>query len=349
MENDIRLNVSLLRQRVPNLTSAARNVGLRSATVSNLCTGKIPVGRAEVRTLVALAELANCSLDELILFGERFEMIETGIKTLDLFAPLAKGGTAGVVARPQMGQLVILAELFHRLKKQGYATVLLKPEGNHPEIEDVTEDADQVCGTVEEAFRHISKIGSARDIVLATDRSYVLNNEIYNLQDRLHEVGVLSLTTLLIDLKGEAVDEQMPYGPLETLWQLDADMSARHIYPAVNPVYSTSEIIEGSAADPLHQSIGQKAKRLMRRYKELRFLVQAHGQDRLPASETQTYRRGERLEAYLTQPLYVAEPFTGKKGVTVSLQETLQDVQRILEGAADGNDTEQFMYIGRLQ
>ena len=90
MEN-IRLNVSLLRRRVPNLTSAARDVGLRPATVSNLCTGKIPVGRAEVRTMVALAELAQCSLDELILRGENVEMIETKIKTLDLFAPIVKG------------------------------------------------------------------------------------------------------------------------------------------------------------------------------------------------------------------------------------------------------------------
>ena len=106
MEN-IRLNVPLLRRRVPNLTSAAREVGLRPATVSNLCTGKIPVGRAEVRTIVALAELAQCSLDELILRGENVEMIETKIKTLDLFAPIVKGGTVGLVARPGMGQLVV--------------------------------------------------------------------------------------------------------------------------------------------------------------------------------------------------------------------------------------------------
>ncbi|VTR26894.1 Uncharacterised protein [Actinobacillus pleuropneumoniae] len=67
--DNLKLNVSLLRQRVPNLTSAAKSVGLRPATVSNLCTGKIPVGRAEVRTIAALAALAKCSLDELILRG----------------------------------------------------------------------------------------------------------------------------------------------------------------------------------------------------------------------------------------------------------------------------------------
>jgi F-type H+/Na+-transporting ATPase subunit beta len=347
--DNLKLNVQLLRQRVPNLTSAARAVGLRSATVSNLCTGKIPVGRAEVRTLVALASLAGCSLDELILIGERFDMIETGIKTLDLFAPLAKGGTAGLVARPKMGQLVVLAELLYLLKKQGYATVLLKPEGHHPEIDDVTDDVEHVCSSVEEAFSRIQEIGTARDVVLATDRSHVVSNEIYRLQDRLHQAGVGSLTTILLDLKGEAVDENLPFGPLETLWQFDADLAVRHVYPAVNPILSTSEIIEGSFADALHQSVGQKAKRLLRRYKELRFLVQAHGLDGLPASETQTYLRGERLEAYLTQPLYVAAAFTGMDGVSVSLTETLHDVQRILEGALDQVETSELMNIGRLQ
>ena len=62
MKDHLRLNVSLLRKRVPNLTSAAKTVGLRAATVSNLCTGKISVGRAEVKTIVTLANLANCTL-----------------------------------------------------------------------------------------------------------------------------------------------------------------------------------------------------------------------------------------------------------------------------------------------
>ncbi|WP_442602827.1 ATP synthase beta subunit C-terminal domain-containing protein [Paenibacillus sp. KN14-4R] len=345
---DIRLNVPLLRKRVPNLTSAARSVGLRAATVSNLCTGKIPVGRAEVRTLVSLASLANCSLDELILIGERIEMIETGIKTLDLFAPLAKGGNIGLVARPMMGQLVILAELFYRLKRQGFATVLLMPEGDHRGMEDVTGEADLRCDSVDEVFAEVKKLGDTVDVVLAADRSHVLNNNIYELQDRLHAAGITSLTTFLVDLQGEAVDEEQPYGPLETLWQLDADMAARRYFPAVNPVQSTSEIIESTNVDAQHQLIRQKAKKLLRRYKELRFLVQVQGRDRLPASEVQTFLRGERLEAYLTQPFYVAAPVTGKAGVSVSLQETIQDVQQILDGALDQREVDEIMYLGRL-
>ncbi len=347
MEN-IRLNVPLLRRRVPNLTSAARDVGLRPATVSNLCTGKIPVGRAEVRTIVALAELAQCSLDELILKGENVEMIETKIKTLDLFAPVVKGGTIGLVARPGMGQLVVLAELFYRFKKEGYATVLLKPEGHHPEIDDVIADVDFVAENIEKAFEEMSVFGKNKEIIFVSDRSHVLTGEIYELQEKLHDVHIKTVTTFLLDLKGASVDEDLPYGPLETLWQFDMDLAARHRYPAVNPIYSTSSVLEGAHLDQTHLSIQQKAQKLLRRYRELRSLVNVKGINGIPASEIETFHRGERLEAYLTQPFYVAEEFTGIKGEEVSLKDTLSDVKKILDGVVDSKDIGSLNFIGTI-
>jgi len=345
---DIRLNVSLLRRRVPNLTTAARSVGLRPATVSNLCTGKIPVGRAEVRTLVALADLAECSLDELLIRGEKIEMIETGIKTLDVFAPLAKGGTVGLVARPGMGQLVVLAELFHRLRNNDFTTVLLLPEGDHLGVNDVLDEIQIKVKTIKEAYDEIAKLGMTKEIVFAADRSHVITGDIQNLQEKLHSIGIDSVTTVLVDLKGEVVDEDVPFGPLETLWQFDADLTARHHYPAINPVYSTSSVLEGAHLDQTHFTIQQRAKKLLRRYRELRSLVTVHGLEKLPETEVQTYKRGERLEAYLTQPFYVAEAFTGKKGESISLQDTLLDIRKILDGSTDSNDVSELAYIGKL-
>lgn len=346
--DDIRLNVSLLRRRVPNLTTAAKSVGLRPATVSNLCTGKIPVGRSEVRTLVALADLAECSLDELIIRGEKVEMIETGIKTLDLFAPLAKGGTVGLVARPGMGQLVLLAEMLHRLKTSGYATILLKPEGEHPEVNDIMDEIQMVAYTIEDAYEEIAKLGKDQDIAFAADRSHVVSGEIQDLQERLQNIGIDSVTTFLVDLKGDVVDEDLPFGPLETLWQFDADLTARHHFPAVNPIFSTSSVLEGAHLDQSHLTIQQRAKKVLRRYRELRSLVSIHGIDKLPNSEIQTFKRGERLEAYLTQPFYVAEAFTGKKGETISLTDTLNDIRKILDGVTDSIVVDSLTYIGRL-
>ncbi|MGM7683440.1 ATP synthase beta subunit C-terminal domain-containing protein [Cytobacillus sp. Hm23] len=347
MEN-LRLNVTLLRRRVPNLTSAAKSVGLRPATVSNLCTGKIPVGRSEVRTLVALASLAECSLDELILRGEKVNMVETGIKALDLFAPLTKGGTIGLVARPGMGQLVVIAEMLERLKKEGYYSIMLKPEGEHPEINDIEKIVDLVINSIDDAYEKMVSIGKTKEITFVSDRSHVISGEIHRLQERLHDVGVESVTTFLVDLKGEAVDEDLPYGPLETLWQFDADLAARRKFPAVNPIFSTSSVLEGAHIDQTHLTIQQRARKLLRRYRELRSIVNIKGAKSLPVSEVQTYKRGERLEAYLTQPFYVAESYSGQKGMTVSLQDTLSDVRKILDGSFDSVDVEKMNYVGKL-
>lgn len=347
--DNLRLNVALLRRKVPNLTSAAKNVGLRPATVSNLCTGKIPVGRSEVRTLVALATLAECTLDELIIRGERVEMMETGIKTLDLFAPLAKGGTVGLVARYGMGQLVVLAEMFHRLRKAGFTTVLLNPEGEYPEVEDILSEMDYVTSTKEDAYDIMASQGKTKNIAFAADRSNVLTGDIQSLQQRLEDIGIDSVTTFLVDLRGEAVDEDLPYGPLETLWQFDADLAARRIYPAVNPIYSTSSVLEGAHVDQQHLTIQQKAQKLLRRYRELRSIVQINGLPKLPEAEQATFHRGERLEAYLSQPFYVAEEFTGVKGENVKLTETLEDVRKILEGTYDSADIEKLTYKGKLK
>jgi F-type H+/Na+-transporting ATPase subunit beta len=346
--DNLRLNVSLLRRRVPNITSAAKSIGLRPATVSNLCTGKIPIERAEVRTLVALASLAKCSLDELILRGETVEMIETKIKTLDLFAPIARGGTVGFVARPGMGQLVVLGELFHRLKKEGYSIILLQPEANHPELNDIITEVDIVVTSIEKAFEQTINLGKNNDVILTADRSHVLTGEIYKLQEQLHDANIQTVTTFLLDLKGEVVDEDLPYGPLETIWHFDADLTARHRFPAVNPIYSTSSVLEGAHLDQNHLFIQQRAQKLLRRYRELRSLVNVKGLNGIPSSELESYNRGERLEAYLTQPFYVAEAFTGIKGKSVDLNDTLLDVRRILDGAADSEELKSLDYIGKL-
>ena len=94
--------------------------------------------------------------------------------------------------------------------------------------------------------------------------------------------------------------------------------------------------------------IQQKALKLLRRYRELRSLVNVSGIERIPASELQTYQRGERLEAYLTQPFYVAEPFTKQQGLSVTLHETLNDIKEILNGAVDSKEVPELEFIGKL-
>lgn len=355
MNDELQLNVSLLRRRIPNLTTAARAAGLRPATVSNLCTGKIPVGRAEVRTLAILASLANCSIDELIIRGSGATMIETGVKVLDLLAPVVRGGTVGLVASYGMGQLVMLAELFNRVKRRGYTTILWEPLYEDEDkfqikngIADVLPQSDFICGSMEEVFERVATLRSEHDVILGADRATVISGELQVLRERLNEAGARPLTVALVDTRFNAPDEDVPYGPLDTLLRFDADLTSRGFFPAVDPVVSTSTVLEGAQLEATHLMIQQRARKLLRRYRELRFLVDNQGLEKLPETDVQTYHRGKRLEAFLTQPFYVAEPYTKKLGEWLSLQETLDSVRRIMDGAADEIEPDKLFFIGNL-
>ena len=346
MADDLQLNVPLLRRRVPNLTVAAKATGLRAATVSDLCTGKIPLGRAEVRTLVALADLAGCTLDELVVRGAGVEMIETGIKVLDLFAPLVRGGSAGLVARQGIGQMVVLAELIRRLRTRGFATVAWLPGDADRFMQETAAEAEAAAHSLDEVHRLIDAVRPDREVLVAADRATVLSGELEELRERLHEPGALPVTFALVDARGESPDEDVPYGPLETLWRFDTDLFARQVYPAVDPVASASTFLEGGHAEATHLTVQQRARKLLRRYRDLHALVRVSGMERLPAGELQTFRRGERLEAFLTQPLYVAEPFTQLPGQWVAPRETIESVRRILDGAADDLDPGALRFRG---
>ncbi len=346
MEN-LKLNVDLLRKRVPNLTVAARSVGLRPATVSNLCTGKIPLERAEVRTLVRLASLANCKLDDLIIQRGGEKMIETGIKTLDLFAPLVREGKTGLVARPGMGQLVLLAELFYRLKKQGFRSLFLAEDSN-TSIADALAEADFYSTSADDIFARIKEYQPS-DIILGVDRRIYLSEDFYQLEDHLFENGIKNITFAVVDTSGEAVDEELPYGPLETLWEFDMELAAKQAYPAVNPLTSISTVLEEINLDSGHMEVQQQARKILRRSKELTYLVEQRGKNNLSEADKITFERGKKLEAYLTQPLFVAEDFSGQRGQSVALSETLENVKAILDGKTDEITADELKYIGSLQ
>ncbi|RXJ00660.1 hypothetical protein DS745_11405 [Anaerobacillus alkaliphilus] len=348
MNDDLKLNVPLLKRLVPNLTVAAKLAGLRPATVSNLCTGKIPIGRAEVKTLVALATIADCTLDELIIRETGTEMIETGIKVVDLFAPIVRGGTVGLVARPGMGQLVLMGELFFRMKKLNYTTLFLLGNDETQGIDDVVEHSDFCTSSLEELLSKLKGLQAEQEIILGLDRKMLLSGDFFDISDQLRKVTALPITFILVDTLGNAVDENSPYGPLETILRFDMDLVSRRMYPAIDPTLSTSTIIEGAHIDSPHFTIQQRARKLLRRYRELRFIVLEWGIEKLTESDLNVYHRGQRLEAFFTQPFYVAESITKKQGEWISMQETFDSITRILDGAYDDVLVDNLKYIGSL-
>jgi len=345
---EIHLNVPLLRRRVPNLTVAARAVGLRSATVSDLTTGKIPLGKATVRTLVALADLAGCTLDELVIRGGAVEMIETGIRVLDTFAPMVRGGTVGLVARQGSGQTVVLQELVRRFRQKGFATMAWLNGEAHPLMKEVAGETEASACRMSELQALIEAQLAQRDVLVAADRSVVLTGELETLRERVAQAGLHRVSFALVDVSGDSPDEDAPFGPLDTLWRFDVELAARRIFPAVDPVLSTSTLLEGAQLDPAHLLVQQRARKLFRRYQELKALARAVGEEKIPAAEVRTYYRGQRLEMFMSQHLYVAEPYTKQPGQWISLAEALDDIRRILDGAADEIALEDLRSVGRL-
>jgi F-type H+-transporting ATPase subunit beta len=348
MRDNLQLNVSLLRRRVPNLTTMAKSVGLRAATVSNLCTGKTPIGKAEVGTLVTLAKLAGCSLDELIIQKDNIKLIETGIKVIDLFAPIVQGGIIGLVACPGSGQMALAAELCYRMKINKFKTIFWKPVTEDWRLKGIVNQADTVCPTIEDVYKDIVSFHSNNELFLIADREVVIKGELMNLQKRLELLTSLSLTILLVDILGEAIGEDIPYGPMDTLLKFDINLSKRNIYPSVDPVYSISTMSEGSMLEPNHLNAQLRAKKVLRRYRELSVLVNLYGIEGLSETDEVTYNRGKRLEAYLSQPQYVVEEVTGKSGKWVKLNDTLGDIIRLLNGSYDHLSVNELSYNGSL-
>ena len=99
------------------------------------------------------------------------------------------------------------------------------------------------------------------DILLITDKSYVVSGQLLDLQEKMITERIKNVTTILLDLSGEVVDEDIPFGPLETVWQLDADLAARHLYPAIQPITSTSSLVEGVDVDQRHFNLRGSERR----------------------------------------------------------------------------------------
>lgn len=187
-----------------------------------------------------------------------------------------------------------------------------------------------------------------RDVIVAVERSRVLPGDLQSLRARLLKPGARPVTYALLDLLGESLDEEALFGPLETLWQFDVDLAGRGFYPAVDPLASTSTLSEGAQLEATHLTVQLRARKMLRRYRKLRTLARIRCVEKLPPAELATYNRGERLEAFLAQSLYVAEPFTKVPGDWVGLQDRIDSVRRLLEGAADEMEPASLKNVERL-
>ncbi len=293
-------------------------------------------------------------------------MLETGIKALDLLAPLTRGGAAWLSARGGVGLMVLFAELSQRLAHRGGRVVFvrwqerfyrvddalreLRELGTHDittmvvgRLADPSERREQALLTgwsVAEAFG-----AEGRDVLLIVDVPPAGLPELESLRTRLRApVGPGSITLLVFDLVLPSTGFESPVvvpGDWDAYVAFDLELARRGMFPAMDPLASTSRLLRDDLVDPQHARVAQQVRALLESTRA------EHGDGR-PGPEALS-TRARRVELFQTQPFFVAEPWTGRPGESVPFEDTLTDYSALVDGAADTMPEESLRYVGRWQ
>jgi F-type H+-transporting ATPase subunit beta len=328
------------------------------------------------------------------------ECLETGIKVIDLLAPLARGGKAGLVGGAGVGKTVLLQELIRTMNRSHGGVAVFAGvgertrEGNDLWLEmqetGVLAHSILLFGqmsdppgsrfrvglaalTMAEYFRDVAK----EQVLFLVDnvfRYVQAGSEVFGLLGRLpSEVGyqptlaedLAALEERIASVAGAAITSvQAIYVPADdltdpavaqTFAHLDASivlsraLAARGLYPAIDPLASTSRLLDPVHCGERHYRVALQVKETIQRYRELEDIIAMLGVEELSAEDQRAVRRARRLERFLTQPLFVTEAFTGHEGRHVPREKTIAGCDAILAGDFDGRDESSLYYIGAIE
>jgi F-type H+-transporting ATPase subunit beta len=335
------------------------------------------------------------------------QILETGIKVIDLLAPYAKGGKIGLFGGAGVGKTVIIMELIHNIAmhhggysvfggvgertREGNDLWHEMIEGGVINIEDPSKSrAALVFGqmneppgarlrvalsalTMAEYFRdeagkdvllfidnifRFTQAGSEVSALLGRMPSAVgyqptLATEMGALQERITSTRRGSVTS--VQAVYVPADDLTDPAPANTFTHLDAttvlsrDIAALGIYPAVDPLDSTSRIMDPNIVGEEHFRVAKGIQQILQRYKELQDIIAILGMDELSEADKTTVSRARKIQRFLSQPFHVAEPFTGVKGKYVPLQDTIAGFDRILRGELDHLPEQAFYMCGGVE
>lgn len=310
------------------------------------------------------------------------EFLPTGIKAIDLLAPVARGGTTGVIGGAGVGKTILLQELMHSITRNNHGGVVVfagvgerTREANDLYFEmretEALANSVMVMGqmsepagtrfrtaltalTMAEYFRDtedrevtfmidsISRYAQAGGEVsallgrLPSEVGYqpTLGSELGTLEARIAAtawIGMTSVQAIYVpadDLTDPTVAHT--FGHLDTSILLSRNRAAKGLYPAIDPIASSSRLLDPAYLKPRHYEIAMAVKQTIERYRQLADMIAILGTRELPAADQQVVRRARELERFLTQPLFVTESLTGRPGQHVSLDETLTGCEAIL-------------------
>ena len=328
------------------------------------------------------------------------EILETGIKVVDLLAPYLKGGKIGLFGGAGVGKTVLIQELINNVAKQHGGISVFSGvgertrEGNDLYFEmkesGVLNKTALVFGqmneppgarmrvaltglTMEEHFRdeenqdvllfvdnifRFTQAGSEVSALLGRTPSAVgyqptLATEMGRLQERITSTKNGSITS--VQAVYVPADDLTDPAPATTFAHLDATtvlsraISEMGIYPAVDPLESTSRILDPKVVGEEHYKVARGVQEILQKYKELQDIIAILGMDELSEDEKLVVDRARKVQRFLSQPFFVAEQFTGKPGQYVSLSDTIQGFKEILEGKHDEIPEGMFLNAGTIE
>ena len=328
------------------------------------------------------------------------EILETGLKVIDLLCPYARGGKVGLFGGAGVGKTVLMQELIHNIaiEHNGLSVVAgvgeRTREGNdlYNEMKEsgVLDKTVLVYGqmnespgarmrvaltglTMAEYYRDVAK----QDVLLFIDNIFrftqagsevsallgrmpsavgyqpTLSTEMGQLQERITSTADGAITSVqAVYVPADDLTDPAPataFTHLDSMTVLDRSIAALGIYPAVDPLGSTSRMLDPLVVGEEHYRVARQVQEILQRYKELQDIIAILGMDELSDEDKVTINRARRIRNFLSQPLSVAEQFTGITGKYVPVEETVRSFKEILEGKYDHLPEQAFMMVGSVE
>ncbi|AXV80174.1 F0F1 ATP synthase subunit beta [Ralstonia solanacearum] len=326
------------------------------------------------------------------------DLLETGIKVIDLVCPFAKGGKVGLFGGAGVGKTVNMMELINNIAKQHSGLSVFAGvgertrEGNdfYHEMKDsnVLDKVAMVFGQMNEPPGNRLRVAltgltmaerfrdEGRDILFFVDNIYrytlagtevsallgrmpsavgyqpTLAEEMGKLQERITSTKTGSITS--IQAVYVPADDLTDPSPATTFLHLDStvvlsrDIAALGIYPAVDPLDSTSRQLDPQVVGTEHYEVADRVKKTLQRYKELRDIIAILGMDELSPEDKLSVGRARKIQRFLSQPFHVAEVFTGSPGKYVPLKETIRGFKMLVDGECDHLPEQAFYMVGSI-
>jgi F-type H+-transporting ATPase subunit beta len=328
----------------------------------------------------------------------KVELLETGIKAIDLIAPFTKGGKTGIFGGAGVGKTVVImelirsiaavhkglsvftgvgersregTELYREMTESGVMkdTVMIFGQMNEPpgvrlrvalaglaNAEYFRNQGMDVLLFIDNIFR-FSLAGSEVSALLGHMPSAVgyqptLANEMGELQERITSTNIGSITSM------QAVyvpaDDYSDPAPVTTFAHLDASIALERsiaekaIYPAIDPLTSTSRILDPNIVGEQHYRTAREVQRILQRYKDLQDIIAILGIDEISEDDRVTVSRARKAEQFFSQPMFVAERYTGYPGTYVPIEETIDGFTKILSGEMDNVPEQAFHMAGTI-